>query len=244
MVEINFTNENTDIQPTVSPQEKAGGVEIGDVVETVFDTVEQSVAEEGIVSEQTFNASLAENGGTETDNPKDNSEILILLRQLAKDFEVKLKYDTSKQEQVDKLYKENMDYKAGILEKFKRSLILAVIEPIDAAEKQITFFSNTEFSKENYDKLLTNYSETAVDFQNMLLQQFDVAVFRSEPDTPFDAKRQRSLKTISTVNPAKHKLVSKSLRPGYEIDSGNGDVVVLRPEMVEVYVCQTQNQSP
>ncbi|MDR1383486.1 MAG: hypothetical protein LBJ67_06540 [Planctomycetaceae bacterium] len=51
-----------------------------------------------------------------------------LLRQLANDFENKLKYDASKQEQIDKLYNENQKYKEGILEKFRKQLILAVIE--------------------------------------------------------------------------------------------------------------------
>jgi molecular chaperone GrpE len=168
-----------------------------------------------------------------TDTVGETGDILSLLRQLAKDFEVKLKYDATKQEQVDKLYKENMDYKSGILEKFKRSLVLAVIEQIDAAEKQIAFFGGAEFSEENYLKLLSFYRETASDFQDVLLQQFDVAAFRSEPNFPFDAKRQKSLKTVPTDDPAKNKFVSKSLRPGYEIDG-----FLLRPEMVEVYVYQ------
>jgi molecular chaperone GrpE (heat shock protein) len=159
--------------------------------------------------------------------------VLPLLQQLAKDFETKFKYDASKQEQIDKLYKENMDYKQNILKKYQQSLILAVIEKIDDAEKSIAFFADKEFSEENYRKLLAFYRDTTGDFQNALQERFDVSVFRCEPDTPFDVKRQKILKTVPTDNPTKHKTIKQTLRPGYEIDGQ-----VLRTEMVEVYVKQ------
>jgi molecular chaperone GrpE (heat shock protein) len=161
------------------------------------------------------------------------AEIKLLLLQIAKDFEVKLKYDATKQEQIDKLYKENREFKEGILEKFQRSLILAVIEKIDEAEKQIAFFDGKEFTEENYRKLLSFYQDTAADFQDVLLQKIDVSVVRSEPNSPFDAKRQRSIRTVATDVPELHKTIKQSLRPGYEIDGQ-----VLRAEMVEVYVKQ------
>ena len=162
---------------------------------------------------------------------REPTEILSLLQQIVQDFETKFKYDATKQEQIDKLHKENMEYRSGILEQLKRSLILAVIAQIDAAEKQIAFFGTQEFSEENYRKLLGFYQDTTDDFQNTLRQQFDTTVFRCEPDTPFDPVRQRALKTISAEEPEKHKLVKRSLRPGYELDGS-----ILRPEMVEVYV--------
>jgi len=168
-----------------------------------------------------------------TDNvPRD--EILLLLKQLAKDFEIKLKYDASKQQLIDKLYADNQQFKEGIVKKFRHAMILAIIEQIDDAAKQTTFFANAEFSEDNYKKLLDNYSDVAEGFQNMLLEKFDVNVYRCEADTPFDPKRQRSLKTVSTDEQAKHKCVKSSLRPGYETEDG----FVLRPELVEVYVFQ------
>jgi len=159
-----------------------------------------------------------------------NSE---LLRQLVKDFEVKLKYDTAKQEQIDKLYKENLEYKEGILDKFKRSLILAVIEQIDSAEKSIKFFGDKECSEENYRKLLNNFRDVVSEWQEMLLQQFDVSSYQCEPNSPVDVKRQRTLKQIPTEDATLYKHVRQTLRPGYELNEQ-----VLRPEFVEVYVRQ------
>jgi len=153
------------------------------------------------------------------------------------DFELK-KSAEKKQEQIDKLYEENQEYKEGIHEKFKKSLILAVIGQIDAAFKTISHFGNQEFSEENYSKLLKNYNEIAVDFQDSLSQSFDVVAFDSEKDTPFDPKCQRSLKTVPTEDETKHKTISKSLRQGYELVNADGTKTLLRLEMVEVYVHQ------
>jgi len=146
---------------------------------------------------------------------------------------------TKKQEQIDKLYDENQGYKQGILEKFKKSLVLAVIGQIDAALKTISHFGNQEFSEENYCKLLENYNEIVTDFQESLAQSFDVTAFYSEENTPFDAKRQRALKTVSTEDETKHKIIRKSLRQGYEIENADETKTLLRLEMVEVYVHQS-----
>ncbi|MDR1383565.1 MAG: hypothetical protein LBJ67_06945 [Planctomycetaceae bacterium] len=164
-------------------------------------------------------------------------EITTLLRQLAKDFDAKLKYDASKQTLIDKLYNENQSYKEGILQKFQHAMILAVIEQIDDAAKTISHFENAEFSEENYRKLLKYYSDIAASFQDMLIERFDIHFYHSEPNTPFDPKKQRSLKTVVTNDQSKHKLVKQSLRPGCETEAG----FVLRSEMVEVYVFVSQS---
>ena len=161
-----------------------------------------------------------------------------LSQQLVKDFDTKLKYDAAKQEQIDKLYNENQEYKQGIHEKLKKSLVLAVIEQIDAAIKTISHFGNQEFSEENYRKLLANYNEIATDFQDALAQSFDVVAFNCEANTPFDAKRQKALKTVPTEDETKHKTISKSLRQGYEMTNTDGTTTILRPEQVEVYTHQ------
>jgi molecular chaperone GrpE (heat shock protein) len=148
------------------------------------------------------------------------------------------KFAEKKQEQIDKLYKENQEYKQGIHEKLKKSLILAVIEQIDAAQKTISHFGDREFSEENYRKLLANYGEIATDFQDKLEQSFDVIAFNCEENTPFDAKHQKSLKTIPTEDETKHKTISKSLRQGYEMTNADGTQTILRLEMVEVYIYQ------
>lgn len=164
--------------------------------------------------------------------------VVALLQQLSHDFEQKLKYDTSKQAQIDKLYDETQKYKDGILKKFQNSLILAVIEQIDEARKQITFFENAEHSEVNFNKLLRSYRDIAVGFQDMLVEKFEIANYRCDPETPFDPRRQRSLKSALTNDPAKNKLVKQTLRLGYETAEG----FILRPELVEVYVFEHPKQ--
>ncbi|MDR3232260.1 MAG: nucleotide exchange factor GrpE [Planctomycetaceae bacterium] len=186
---------------------------------------------ESELSESSENTASADSGIRSADTLP--TEALPLLQHLAKEFEVKLKYDAAKQEQIDKLYKENMDYKTGILKKFQQSLILAVIEKIDETDKSVSSFDGKEFSEENYRKLLSFFGEITGDLQDMLLQRFDVENYRSEPNTPFDAKRQKTMKTVPTDEPDKHKLIKQSLRPGYTMDGQ-----ILRAEFVEVYVKQ------
>ncbi|MGL6196672.1 MAG: hypothetical protein ACRC2T_17810 [Thermoguttaceae bacterium] len=160
------------------------------------------------------------------------SELRTLMLQLAKDFESKLKYDAAKQGQIDKLYNETQEYKQGILRKFQHSLIIAVIEQIDQAAKQIAFFTNAEFSETMFRKMLDSYQDITVSFQDMLTEKFSVQVYRCEPHTRFDPKRQRTLKTTPTRDVTLNKHVKASLRPGYETE----ECYVIRPELVEVYI--------
>jgi len=149
---------------------------------------------------------------------------------LARDFSTKIKYDTTKQGQIDKLYQENQSYRDDVIEKFKQLVVLAVIEQIDDAEKQISHFDKQEETEKNYAKLLNCFRDVTVSFQDMLLERFDVSAFQCEPGTSFDPKRQRALKTSDTPEASQNKTVAAALRPGYEKNDGT----VVRPEMVEV----------
>lgn len=244
------TTENNDIPDTGEKKENP------QLEESCSPKSETPLQEETLVDQSTDDQPepvLPESVTLDTDTP-DMPEISVnellqqlknttdangeLLQQLVKDFEVKLKYDATKQDQIDKLYQENQEYKQGILEKFKKSLVLAVVEQIDAALKTIAHFEMQEFSEENYGKLLKNYSEIVTDFQDSLAQSFDVVAFSSEENSPFDAKRQRALKTMQTEDETKHKTISKSIRQGYEIVNADETKTLLRLEMVEVYVHQ------
>ena len=153
---------------------------------------------------------------------------------LAKEFSAKIKYDATKQGQIDKLYQENQAYRNEIIEKFKIQLILAVIEQIDNADKQISHYTKQEAAEQNYSKLLRDFCDVTASFQDMLLERFDVSTFRCKPGTPFDPKRQRALKTLDTSETSQNKTVAATLRPGYEKNNGTTSMIV-RPEMVEVF---------
>ena len=163
--------------------------------------------------------------------------------QLSKDFSAKLKYDATKQEQIDKLYRDNQGLQESMIEKLKSQVLLAVIEQIDDAEKQISHFDKQDETERNYAKLLSCFRDVTVSFQDMLLERFDVSPFQSEPGTAFEPKRQRALKTTDTADESQNRTIAASLRPGYEKSDGT---LVLRPEMVEVFrynpALQTESQ--
>jgi len=159
---------------------------------------------------------------------------------LARDFSTKIKYDATKQGQIDKLYQENQSYRDDVIEKFKQQVVLAVIEQIDDAEKQIAHFDKQEETEKNYAKLLNCFRDVTVSFQDMLLERFDVSSFQCDPGTPFDPKRQRALKTSDSPEASQNKTVAATLRPGYEKNDGT----VVRPEMVEVLRFNPVGASP
>lgn len=200
----------------------------------------RSTDEELFVEETEIPEVLPSEDATDTDSSGTDCSIGIemirelksLVLNLAKDFETKLKYDATKQQQVDKLYDENRQHKDGIVRKFRDSMILAVIEQIDGAAKQIAHFENVEFSEDNFRKILASYRDIALCLQDMLLEKFDVENYTCTPGDQFDPKRQRSLKTVRTDEIEKNKTVVKSLRAGYRTNEGQ----ILRPELVEVYV--------
>lgn len=203
----------------------------------------QEAASSGIADAGTTNAPFTESADAAgVDSVSESSEdslpipilfqLKSLMQNLARDFETKLKYDSTKQGLIDKLYEDNQQYKDGILRKFQSTMILSVIEQIDMATKQIAFFSQVEFSETNFRKILDSYRDISSSLQDMLLEKFDVEYYHSLEGEKFDPKRQRALKTAPTGNSDLKKLVKQSLRPGYQTSEGQ----VLRPELVEVYV--------
>lgn len=153
------------------------------------------------------------------------------MERLQDDFERKLKYDAQKKEQIDKLYDENRSFRDGIIEDFKKQLLLGVIEQIDEAEKKIAFFSAREGSEADYRKLLAEFSEIAAGFREMLMAVFEISSHKSDPGTLFDPKEQRALKTRPCSDQAKNKTIAASIRFGYK----NAEGEVIRREMVDVY---------
>ena len=199
-----------------------------------FDDGVQDIEETPPVPSET----CVEGDGDQTANLKPLLEKLEQIKNaqtaLAKDFSTKIKYDATKQSQIDKLYQENQRYRDDVIEKFKLQLILAVVEQMDDADKQITHFTRQEETEKNYAKLLRGFCDVTAGFQDMLLERFDVSTFQCEPGTPFDPKRQRALRTSDTSDASQNKTVAATLRPGYEKNDGKS-VTIVRPEMVEVW---------
>ena len=160
------------------------------------------------------------------------ADLQAQMEKLLTEFNGKLKYDSKKQEQIDQLYKENVDFREGLVEQFKRKLALTVIEQIDDAEKQIAYFEKADHSEENFCKIFDSFKDISLGFRDMLLERFDIESWKSAPETPFDPRRQRTLRTTPTGEKEKAKTIKNSIRFGYQTADG----IILRPEMVEVYV--------
>lgn len=186
---------------------------------------------------------------TETSRPEETSdvaatsvsedaagELRLLMEKLLNEFGGKLKYDVKKQEQIDRLYQENCAYRDGLVEQCKKHLIQAVIEQVDDAEKQIAHFRTEEFSEKNFKKMFRSFEDVALSLRDMLLERFDVDSWQSDAGTPFDPKCQRSLRTTPTADTALVKTLRRSIRFGYKTDDG----IILRPELVDVYIYDAQ----
>ena len=147
-----------------------------------------------------------------------------------------------KQADIDKLYDENRSFRDGIVEQFKKKLVLGVIEQLDAAYKQISTFERREESEKNYKNLLQSFREIADDFQEMLQNRLDVIPFHCDFGEAFDPTRHHALQRESTDDPNKKDktIVSRTVRFGY----ANGNGSILRPAMVEVFHYEAPLPSP
>ncbi|MBR2693491.1 MAG: hypothetical protein IKE69_04690 [Thermoguttaceae bacterium] len=233
---------------SVSESEESDGIIDVTSLPTPEDAVSEQVSESepGVASSD---SSIAENKQTDEKTNEDISlaeapswgtELKCLMESLSHDFQRKIKYDATKQAQIDQLYRENTAYKEGQLEKFKKRLVLAVIDQIDDAEKLISHYEkqdteNPDDLQTKYQKLLRNYKELAESFRDMLLDQFDIVSWQSEPKTPFDPRCQRVLKKTPTDDPALDKTICESIRFGYRRGEAENSASLIRPEIINLY---------
>ncbi|MDO9264348.1 MAG: nucleotide exchange factor GrpE, partial [Desulfosalsimonadaceae bacterium] len=85
-------------------------------------------------------------------------------------------------------------------------------------------------------KLLKYIEHIAGDLEDMFSWE-GVVPFTCDGDA-IDPARQRVLSKIKTDDPEKDKTIAERLRPGYEWDGK-----IIRPEMVSVYIYQTNSPS-
>lgn len=159
-------------------------------------------------------------------------ELLAMMNKLLVEFQGKLKYDAKKQEQIDRLYDENCALKSGLMEAFKKQLILGLIEKIDIAEKNISGFRPLPYTEENYRRLISTAEELPSLFQDLLLDSFNVHCRQSNEGTAFEPSRQHILRTAPTSDESLNKTLVRSIRRGYQTEEGK----IIRPELVEVYL--------
>ncbi len=150
---------------------------------------------------------------------------------LSRQFEHKLAYDQTKQQQIDTLHNELQKYRSDLIAKTNRPLVNGIIRLHDDIEKIAAKFETKPEEPLGPDRLIKILLGTAEDIE-ILLDQNGVVAFQ-EPLETFNPQRQRSIRSIATDDPALNGYVAERLRPGFE--QGNE---ILRKETVAVYVVE------
>ena len=151
-------------------------------------------------------------------------------------FEQRLTYDEHKDTVNDRQYKELEAFRAGLLEKLQMSIFMDIIAEIDDAVKLEKYYENTEFTEENYHKLLKLFMDFSSNLCD-LLEKHDVERFQAMPGEMFNPKTQTAQKKLITNDPNLQRVISQSLRYGFKLRDK-----IIRREIVEVYVYKKDEQ--
>jgi len=158
-------------------------------------------------------------------NAADILELKELIRGLNDAFEIKIKYDTAKEAQINTLHAELQEYKSGFLLNILKPIVLDLITMHDNFGKMVYDRSKSQSSDE-----LKLYSDVQTDIED-ILYRYGFECFSTDPDVvDFDSKRQRIAKTSITNDASKDRKISERLRKGFTYQGS-----LIRPEIVNVY---------
>ena len=153
--------------------------------------------------------------------------LLQQIELLNQSFDTKLKYDESKERQVDMLHRELQSYREGLHFKTLRPLFIDLIAVHDDIGKLIENMSNKE-TTHTPDQTIENlhsFQETIEE----ILQRHGVESYNIEGEIYVPSK-QRVLQVINTNNAAEDKQIARRIRKGFEYDGR-----VLRPELIATF---------
>ncbi len=149
------------------------------------------------------------------------------MSQLRQDFDTKIKYDASKERQIDSLHQDLQEYRAGLHFRILRPLILDLISMHDDIGRLI---ESTQRSEEMIStaQVLNNLASFQTTVEE-ILQRNGVEAYSLEGET-FVSGKQRSLQAIETSEPGLHRQIARRVSRGFEYEDR-----VLRPELVMTY---------
>jgi molecular chaperone GrpE len=152
-------------------------------------------------------------------------ELKESIKGLGEAFEIKIKYDTAKEAQINKLHAELQEYKSGLYLNILKPIVLDLITMHDNFGKLIYERSKSLSSDE-----LKLYSGIQTDIED-ILYRYGFECFSTDADVvDFDSKRQRIAKTSVTNDESKDRKISERLRKGFTYQG-----LLIRPEFVNVY---------
>jgi molecular chaperone GrpE (heat shock protein) len=173
-------------------------------------------------------------------DPKEQRDLLeaikLQIESLAQAFDTKLKYDDHKNKIIDELHQTLQQHREGLLKKYLHRIVMDVIKVVDDMRKLTNHYNQQPDGDETSIKLIKYIENIASDLEDMFSWE-GVAPFTCDGDT-VDPARQRILNKVPTDDATKDKTIAERLRPGYEWDGK-----IIRPEMVSVYIYQTDSPS-
>jgi molecular chaperone GrpE len=154
-------------------------------------------------------------------------QVLQELQVLRQEFSAKLKYDATKERQVDSLYQELQGYREGLHFKILKPLFIDLIAMHDdlgkIAERLAQNTSDAACSSMHSN--LKSFQETVEE----ILKRNGVESFSIDSDTYVPGK-QRIVRVIETLNIAEDKKIARRVRQGFRYDER-----ILRQELIHTY---------
>ncbi|MBA3532711.1 MAG: nucleotide exchange factor GrpE [Ardenticatenales bacterium] len=147
---------------------------------------------------------------------------------LQRGFDSKLKYDSSKERIIDTLHQELQAYREDMHFKILRPLFMDLITLYDDLGNLIKHAAPPENNGDSEGRSRRNLESLQESIEEILYRN-GVAAYHDEGDKVL-ANRQRSIKTISTDQLERDRLIAERLRKGFEYEGK-----ILRPEIVSTF---------
>lgn len=153
--------------------------------------------------------------------------LLTEMQELRQDFNTKIKYDETKERQLDSMHKELQTYREGLHFKLLRPLFIDLIAVHDDLDKLIEGLSSTE-TEQIPARMIDNLKSFQDTVEDILFRN-GVESYRLDSDA-YVPNKQRVVQAINTTEPSQDKLIARRVRKGFEYDGR-----VLRPELVTIF---------
>lgn len=151
-------------------------------------------------------------------------QLIDEMHMLRQDFDTKIKYDESKERQVDSLHRELQTYREGLHFKILRPLFIDLIAVHDDLGKLLESTPNEGIGAQAI-KNLASFQDTIEE----ILRRNGVEAFRLEGNN-YNTAKQRALQAVETTDPTLDKQIAHRIRKGFEYEGR-----ILRPELVVTY---------
>lgn len=216
---------------TITEKEGKGNMETGKVENAAEYIQAASGADsaKGVALEANASAEEAAPEASGKMSAESAEAILKALEGLQKEFKEKLLVDHHKDQLIDKLHDEVVQYQNGVVNKVVDTMAVDIIQLADNVRKTRAVYSEKEANADNFTKLLRVVNGLYEDLQDILYRQ------GIEPYTveghDVDPRRQTIIASVPTDDESKHNKIAARTAEGYEREDGS----VLRRERVKIF---------